>query len=279
MIQPKFLYKSMKNTINSICLLVLILISLSCKKSNKLKQAVFNSNTDEIRTDSIKLIKDTILFVNSSEGEDVKFSINNITQDSIIESEVMGETGKSVYKFIFNKELKTGECDTHRYSEPIYINSSPKIKLHTKENLFTSPQTKERLQKIFNSYAKIFFKVNLKKSNRWNGVYSFSINEDSDDWRNIHEIKLTISKDSITYLAKGFQLYEYYMLSSKDNEKTISLNFFKGLDNTENEIHLQKTKDFGTIGLDGKDYVLQSPYIDINLNDGKKQKYKLKKLK
>lgn len=269
----------MKNTINSICLLALILISLSCKKSNRLKQAVFNSNTDEIRTDSIKLIKDTILFVNSSEGEDVKFSINNTTQDSIIESEVLGETGKSTYKFIFNKKLKTGECNTYRYNEPIYVNPNPKIKSHTKETLFTSSKTKERLQKIFNSYTTVLFKTTLRKSNIWNGVYSFSINEDSDDWRNIHEIKLTISKDSITYLAEGFQLYEYYMLSSKNNKKTITLNFLKALDNTENEIHLQKTKDFGIIGFDGKDYVLQSPYIDINLNDGKKQKYKLKKIK
>lgn len=151
----------MKNIINIICLLALILISFSCKKDNRLKQAVLNSNVNKIRIDSIKLIKDTILFVNSSEGENVKFSINNFTKDSIIESEVLGETGKSTYKFIFNKKLKTGECNTYRYSEPIYVNSNPKIKSHTKENFFTSSKTKERLQKIFNSYTTVLFKTTL----------------------------------------------------------------------------------------------------------------------
>lgn len=113
----------------------------------------------------------------------------------------------------------------------------------------------------------------------WDGKYSLILNEDSEDWRNIHEIKIMIAKDSVTYSAEGFQLYEYYVLTSKENQNSINLNFLKALDNTANEYHLQKTKDFGTISFDGKDYILQSPYIDLNFNDGKKQKYKLKKSK
>lgn len=103
----------MRNVTNILCLFTLIFVSISCKKNSNLREATSYSNTNNTRTDSIRLIKDTILFVNSSEGENVKFSINNFTKDSIIESEALGETGKSIYKFIFNKKLKTGECNTY----------------------------------------------------------------------------------------------------------------------------------------------------------------------
>ncbi|WP_415325554.1 hypothetical protein [Chryseobacterium sp. MMS23-Vi53] len=112
----------------------------------------------------------------------------------------------------------------------------------------------------------------------WKGKYSLILNENSDDWRNIHEISLIISNDSITYSAEGFQLYEYYMLksSTKDSHSLI-LNYLKALDDTENERHLQKSKDFGAITFDGKNYIWESPYIDLNFNDGKKRKYIIKK--
>lgn len=104
----------------------------------------------------MKKVKDTTLFVNSSEGEEVNLFINVKTQDSIIESEILGETGKSTYKFIFNRTLKSGECTIYRYSEPIYANSNPKIKIEKKENLSSSKESSNRLTNIFNSYLKVF---------------------------------------------------------------------------------------------------------------------------
>ncbi len=59
----------------------------------------------------------------------------------------------------------------------------------------------------------------------WDGKYSLTLNEDSEDWRNIHEIKIMIAKDSVTYSAEGFQLYEYYVLTSKENQNSVNLNF------------------------------------------------------
>ncbi|MCS4300682.1 hypothetical protein [Chryseobacterium sp. BIGb0232] len=115
-------------------------------------------------------------------------------------------------------------------------------------------------------------------SKNWYGKYSLSLNEDSEDWRDIHEITLEISKDSVTYKAAGFQLYEFYKLEIKEKkEAAIHLNFSTALDNTENQVFLEETKDFGIITFDGSKYFWKCPYIDERFTDGKKETYILKK--
>ncbi|MDV7698282.1 hypothetical protein N6B72_15260 [Chryseobacterium soli] len=276
----KIIQKSHYNMKSILLASTIITLFFSCKKETKLQQ----NNSEErtvvkINKDSLKQIKDTTLFVNSSQGEDVKLSINTNTNDSIFESEIFGETGKSTYKFVFNKFLKKGECTTYRYTEPISVNSNPKIKSEKKENLLSSKESSNRLINIFNSYLKVFIPPNkaYKISNvKWLGTYSLIINENNEDWRDIHEIQLSISKDSITYLAKGFQLYQYYLLSPIEDGTSLKLKYAKSLDNTESWA-LNKTKDFGTIIFDGKTYLWSSPYLDINFADGKNKKYILKK--
>lgn len=263
---------------NILTILLLSFLYLSCKKDNIYLDKI-DKNT--IKKDSLIKIKDTTLFVNSSEGENVIFKININTNDSIIESEVFGEMGKSEYRFIFNKNLKSGECKTYRYSEPIYVNSDPQIKSQHKENLSSSIEVSKRLINIFTSYRKVFFNHNKKiESNninsKWYGKYSFSINENSDDWREIHEIKIDVSKDSIIYLAKGYQLYQYYTLFGIEKGNSLILKYDKSLDNTDSWA-LKKTKDFGIIMLNGNQYILNSPYIDINFSNGNRKKYLLKK--
>lgn len=117
-------------------------------------------------------------------------------------------------------------------------------------------------------------------SKNWYGKYSLSLNEDSEDWRDIHEITLKISKDSITYMAEGFQLYEFYTLIIKENkENRIRLSFLKALDHTENAVYLKKTKDFGVITFIGGQYLWSCPYIDERFAERKKMTYPLKKEK
>lgn len=113
-------------------------------------------------------------------------------------------------------------------------------------------------------------------SNKWYGKYSFVINEDSDDWRDIHDISITINPDSVTYLAKGFQLYQSYKLSVIEKNDNLKMTFEKALDNTDSWA-LKKTKDFGTITFDSKNYIWNCPYIDISYNENKKVSYVLKK--
>ncbi|SHL10141.1 hypothetical protein [Chryseobacterium polytrichastri] len=263
---------------NFISLYLLALLSfLDCKKTDSKTK---DYNRGIVKNDFFQKVKDTTLFINSSEGENVKVLINTKTQDSIIESEILGETGKSTYKFTFNKTLKNGECTTYRYSEPIYVNSNPKINIEKKENLSSSKESSNRLTNIFNSYLKVFlYQKNTYKSsnNKWLGKYSLVINKNDEDWRDIHEIHLNISKDSITYLAKGFQLYQYYLLSPIKKDNSIKLKYVKSLDNTESWA-LNKTKDFGTLIFDGQNYIWSCPYIDINFSNGKNKKYTLRKI-
>jgi len=185
----------MKNIL--IILILFSFLSLSCKKSNKNIQTT-SGNKDLAQKDSLQKIKDTTLFVNSSEGEEVRLSVNIVTRDSIIESEVLGEMGKSDYKFVFNKTLKTGDCKTFRYLEPIYINSNPKINSEKKENLSTSKETSKRLNDLFRSYKNILIKSkknsNQSFNNKWFGKYKLTLNNNSEDWRNIHESNLILQK-------------------------------------------------------------------------------------
>ena len=123
-------------------------------------------------------------------------------------------------------------------------------------------------------------KIGKTIGEKWYGKYSLTLNEDSEDWRNIHDIKLLISKDSIVYSAEGFQLYEFYRLSAKENKSNIlNLEFSEAIDNTQNTMHLQKTKDFGTFIFDGEKYSWTCPYIDESFTNGKKNIYVLKKEK
>ncbi len=272
-ITQKFHY-NMKNI-----LILTLLLLLSCKKENKSFQQGEKKNILEIK-DTLKKIKDTTLFINSSEGEEVTFFVNEKNNDSIINSEIFGETGKSEYHFVFNKTFKEGTCKIYRYDVPIYANPNPKIELKKIESLTSSKESYERLNSIYSSYRNIlFFKKNNKPTkSKWYGKYSVTLNENNDDWKDIHEIELNISKDSITYLAKGFQLYQLYLLSSEEKNTSIKLKYKSSLDNTDSWV-LEKTKDFGIISYNGKDYLWESPYLDMNFNKGKKQKYILQKLK
>lgn len=273
MIIQKLLYK-MKNIL-SIILILLWGMIISCKKDNYKK--LLSVEKENIITDTLKLIKDTTVFINSTEGENVKLFINKINKDSTVESEVLGEMGKSLYKFTFNKKLKTGECEIYKYEEPIYINSNPKIKSQKKEYFNTSIATKEKLNGIYKSYRKILITKSSNHRNNWNGAYITSLNENSEDWRNMHDLSLTIKNDSIIYEAKGYQLYQLFYLSGIYENNQIKLKFENNLDNTDSWA-LEKTRDFGTIIFDGKNYIWKSPYIDLYFNDGKKLKLKLKKL-
>ena len=118
-----------------------------------------------------------------------------------------------------------------------------------------------------------------KHSGKWNGTYSFTINGDSEDWRDAQEIILEINKDSILYRAEGYQIYQVYMLSATENPgHALKLHYLSAKDHTESAV-LNKTRDFGTISFDGESLVWSSPYIDTSFGNGKKTKpYILKKI-
>lgn len=258
---------------NSIFLIFLVVL-FSCKHKEQLQ--VKNS---VVRKDSLFLIKDTAIFGESAEGTEVKLFKKLYSNDSIIKVETYGEMGNANYKFTFNKKLLSVVHITNHYKEPIYVNSSPKIRKKEMESLNASNNNK--FTALFYEYKSFFIKIKDKKKEvllnpKWFGKYSLTMNEDSDDWRNIHDIFITINKDSVTYVAKGFQLYEFYRIFAIEKDDTLKLTFEKDLNNT-NSREFEKPKNFGTIIFDNKRYNWICQYIDINFNDGKKNVYILNK--
>jgi hypothetical protein len=120
----------------------------------------------------------------------------------------------------------------------------------------------------------------LKQSipEKWYGTYSFFImNGDSEDWREMQGIELRIDKDTVTFTAEGYQLYQYYLLNVRGNDNELRFTYSEAIDDSFESAVLEKTKDFGTLIFDGKNYLWNCPYIDISFGDDKQETYILGK--
>ena len=107
-------------------------------------------------TDSLQMLKDTIMLDASTEGEEIRLYINKITNDTIIESEILGEMGKETYRFSFNKQLKDAEHILYSYNVPFYL-AKENLETHIdkKETLHFSKETDATLNKQFKFYRNI----------------------------------------------------------------------------------------------------------------------------
>lgn len=262
------------NKIENLFFLIALMLLFSCKHKEQ-----YHFKSAMVKKDSLLLIKDTAVYGKSSEGTEAKLFKKLYNSDSIISIETFGEMGKAEYIFTFNKKLLNATYITNQYEEPIYVNSTPKIRKKETESLNNS--NRNNFTAIFYEYKSYFIKVKNKKSKillnqKWYGKYSFIMNEDSDDWRDLNDISITINKDSLTYSAKGFQLYQLYSLSVIERNNTLRLTFEKDLNNA-NSLALKKTKNFGIITFDERSYKWVCPYIDINFNNRKNSIYILKK--
>ena len=110
----------------------------------------------EASIDSLQMLKDTIMLDSSTEGEEIRLYINKITNDTIIESEILGEMGKETYRFIFNKQLKNAEHILYSYNIPFYL-AEENLETHIdkKETLHSSKEIDATLNKQFIFYRNI----------------------------------------------------------------------------------------------------------------------------
>ena len=110
----------------------------------------------EVPIDSLQMLKDTIMLDASTEGEEIRLYINKITNDTIIESEILGEMGKETYRFIFNKQLKNAEHILYSYNVPFYL-AEENLETHIdkKETLHSSKEIDATLNKQFIFYRNI----------------------------------------------------------------------------------------------------------------------------
>ncbi|WP_295813047.1 hypothetical protein [uncultured Apibacter sp.] len=215
-----------KNLISII--LILFISTIGCK--SKFENKTETEYNTILKNDSLLLIKDTVIFGGSAEGEEVKLFKNKFTGDSIIVSEALGEMGKAIYRFIFNKNLVNSERVIYNYQTSIYKDSKAEIKDSIKENLNTSQKVKEELINVFNEYHSIFIGKRDIYQN-WNGVYSFSLDIykmndchsfDLDIQVNNDSSKLIFSIDGIKIdtIVKGIVKNDKYIITyNKDNQK------------------------------------------------------------
>ena len=110
----------------------------------------------EAPIDSLQMLKDTIMLDASTEGEEIRLYINKITNDTIIESEILGEMGKETYRFSFNKQLKNAEHILYSYNVPFYLaDENLETRIDKKETLHSSKETDAILNKQFKFYRNI----------------------------------------------------------------------------------------------------------------------------
>ena len=129
-----------------------------------------------------------------------------------------------------------------------------------------------------NNYCAKNYKLTQALPLKWYGKYYFTINKDSEDWRDMLDISLSISKDSIFFLAFGYQTAQNYKLNIVNfEENKLNLVFDSYMINSGESAVLDKTKNFGTLIFDGKEYLWSCPYIDISFGDGKKVTYIVQK--
>ena len=255
MIIQKFLYRYV--------IYLFSVFIISCNSQNK------NTHTNN-QNNSLQKLKDTIILDGSTEGEQIYLYVDKITLDSIIESEILGETGKEKYSFTFNDQLKKANHILYSYEKPIYLSKNVKLKVSKEEDLYSSKEVKQKLNKKFMLYHNIFFRKKIDC--KWFGKYTLTLNQNNDDWREIYDIKIDISKDSIVYEAKGYQLYQRFLLSGISKKDTL----FLYISNIEDNIGGVNFDEESKIIMEGEQFFIKNAYIN-SLSKKTNSSYKLEK--
>lgn len=182
------------------------------------------------------------------------------------------KTGDPVYyqKDDFVEQLYTYDRKSQKWNliDSVSITNAD----HTKEQNWRDGFISKQISQLAVSSAKTVGEI----SEKWYGIYSFTTNEDKEDWREQQKVLLTVTKDSIVYHAEGYQVEQTYKLSGKENGGALMLEYLSAADHIESAV-LEKTKDFGTIVVENKNYTWSSPYLDLSFGKGKSKIYILKK--
>ncbi|MFC6268178.1 hypothetical protein [Frigoriflavimonas asaccharolytica] len=107
-------------------------------------------------------------------------------------------------------------------------------------------------------------------NSKWYGNYFFTIRSEDDLDGTDYKIILNITRDSIIYSAEGYQIYQKFLLSGKEINDKLHLNYLASIDGSNSAV-LQKTKDFGVIRNTNGSLVWESPYLNAAFSDKNKQ--------
>lgn len=183
-------------------------------------------------------------------------------------------------KYLDNKTLSY----IYPYKKTYYLyNKEKKNWDFISEKIITDGSDEKNITKLVELNNMIGIKENndinaqINMSAKWNGTYNFTINEKSDDWRDMQDVKLTIKSDSVIFHVEGYQIAQDYKLKiNTANNNHLALYYDSSIYGDESAV-LQRTKDFGIVTFDNNKYFWKCPYIDESFTDGKKKTYILKK--
>jgi len=185
------------------------------------------------------------------------------------------KTGDPVYyqKDSFVEDLYSYDSKSQKWSllDSVSINSSVD---NTKEQSWREGFITKQVSQSLVKPVKV---VNADEiSEKWYGTYSFTTNEEKEDWREQQKVSLIVTKDSIVYHAEGYQIDQTYKLSGKENGGALMLTYLSAAEHTESAV-LEKTKDFGMVVHEKEIYTWSSPYLDLSFSGGKNKIFVLKK--
>lgn len=269
------------------CIFKIILISycffISCKGNEENKVFI---NEDKIVTtvlsenkqgkDSVREIYIGKTFFSGDELND--FTIvdnNNFKQIDSLSFSIYKKNNGEDYIFSLEKFLKNEDVEKYEIIDVVSFKNYDAKNFIIKENILKNEinlEVYDKGVKLKNWILKL--KTQAVIPENWYGIYHTDINDENEDWRETQSIGISITKDSIIYEAAGYQLFQKYKLKGKMNNENLKLEFETALENTESAV-LKKTKNFGEISFDGKNYNWICMYNDISFNNSKKKKYTL----
>jgi hypothetical protein len=269
------------------CIFKIILISycffISCKGNQENKININNDKTipkelskDKFENESIKEIYVGKTFFSGDELNN--FTVvgnNNFKQIDCLSYSIYKSNKSENYIFSIEKFLKNEDVEKYEIIDLVSFDNYNFKNFIIKENILKNEINLE----IFDKGKKLkswIFKTQTIIPENWYGVYHTDLNENNKDWRENQSVSLTIKKDSIIYEVAGYQIFQEYKLKGKINKGNLKLKFDKAIENTESAV-LEKTKDFGEISFDDKNYNWVCPYMDVSFMDGKKTIYVLNK--
>jgi hypothetical protein len=225
-----------KNLVVIASILFIFIVGCTSKLNRKKRNNMFSKN------DSLLLIKDTIIYGKSAEGEEMKLYKNNYSLDSVIILNAYGENGKAIYRFIFNKNLINSERITYKYQTSIHQDSKAEINDIIKEDLNSSKKIRDELTDIFKDCHSIFVhKIGKDIFEKWNGVYKFSLNTFKTNEYHSFVLNIQVKNDhsKLIFSIDGMKTDTIVKGTIKDNEYVITYN----KDNQNKEYIIKKEED------------------------------------
>ena len=264
-------------------LILLTIFMISCKRKedknilNKKNEVSLINNSKKDTTRKIYIGK--VFFSGDELNDFTVIENNNFKKTDSLGYSIYKKNDDNIYLFCLERFVENIDIEKYKIIDTIHLKNYNSKNFVVKEIIL-----KNKVNLIIYFNDKVIKKWEFKQSKKvdspiaimWYGIYKVKFEDKNIDWTEKVNITLEVKKDSIIYEAAGYQLFQKYILNGKQQNKILKLEYVDAIDNSESAV-LKTTKDFGQISFDGKNYLLNCPYVDISFMNGKKIIYILNK--